>query len=247
MLAKIFSDPDFNKLNLEFKMKNLMERFCDYARLSGSEILPYRDPSLKIFSSLSHDKQENAYNAFLKYYGVCSAATYEDIRLSDDPSLLWYVIKELGLRPCSDLFNKIQPNDVIEIYNTDFIQIFRNFAFFSICSYSLEEIFSYEWRELYERDPVITGKLAELAFSLLSGDVKTTIPILGIGDHQLTEVFSPSRHKMVVNHSYLSPLFGKSKGKVEAFAIFSKAKVIGRELASQGLVPKKSNQSLPLP
>ncbi|NJL24241.1 MAG: hypothetical protein HC902_03040 [Calothrix sp. SM1_5_4] len=75
-------------------------------------------------------------------------------------------MRELGLRPTADLFGELDKSDIIEIYSEEHIQLFRTFNMFECISYSLDELFSYEWWDLFQRDPAITEQLTQVAISL---------------------------------------------------------------------------------
>ena len=49
----------------------------------------------------------------------------------DSQRLTWAFLQKAGIHPHSRLFQSFQPDDVIEIFNEDFVQIFRSLQFFT--------------------------------------------------------------------------------------------------------------------
>lgn len=66
-------------------------------------------------------------------------------------SLVWGALKVLGLIPPADAFQHIESNHLVEIYNSNFGQVFRSLNFLLFVSYSIDELMTYHWQELYER------------------------------------------------------------------------------------------------
>ena len=138
--------------------------------------------------------------------------------------LLWHAVKRLGLIPPPDLFDKVTDDDVVEIYNSAFIQVFRNFKFFEISSYSLADVSIYEWRELYYRDPTVTGEIASLGIKVFKGEL-TGVVDTQIRPHILEETFSPELFKMRMRQKYFAPLID-STGQVQAVVATSEVEVV---------------------
>src|SRR5690606_17702992 len=110
------------------------------------------------------------------YLAECQNALAVGGTLRDSSfQVFWNVLRRFDLRPCSDLFDLLDSNDVIEVYRYDFIQIYRNLRFLELCTYSLDEVFSYEWPELFHRKQEINFELFDLTREILSGAKKTTL------------------------------------------------------------------------
>ncbi len=227
-MAQFQNDPSED--NLESIFKTGLIAFCGMAHSLGITITPYCRETWEKFRSLPEALKRDAYQKFSTYYRVCVSATKAGIRLEDDRQLSWWVLKELKMRPCSDFFDKLEPDDILEIYNAEGIQIHRNWAFFYISGYTLGDLFVYPWVELYQRDPGPVEHLMTQAAKCLSGEVRTTIPY-GIGKHRIEELLSPTKNLMDITFKYLSPLFDES-GEPVAFFITSTVE----RISSQPLV-----------
>lgn len=142
---------------------------------------------------------------------------------TDSRVITWYLFKEMNWMPAPDLFDKIGKNDVVEVYAPDCCQIFSNLNFFEVISYTLEEVYTYEFPELYSRDKVHIDKLLETVQKVVNENAGT-IPT-GVGWHTLEERFSSNRHKLRVRHKICSPLYDRSK-KISGFVCISDAELI---------------------
>jgi hypothetical protein len=87
-----------------------------------------------------------------------------------------------GLFVSDDIWATLRDGDVIEIYNLDGIQIFRSFSFFKYCSYTLTDILSQEWFNLWDRPRTIieamhnnVGRALESSKSIFKTDVPTHV------------------------------------------------------------------------
>lgn len=127
--------------------------------------------------------------------------------------LLWHVIKYLGLVPPDDLFDRIAPNDFIEIYNSMGIQVYRNLEFCKIVSYSIAEMSVYRWDQLYNRDANITSLIisegVQKGFSGTRELFKLNIP-----EHPVAEVFGGRNREFTAKFGYLSPMVDKTSKAV---------------------------------
>lgn len=206
---------------LRFLMKELAKQFIK----EGYSVSAYTEASWAQFDKMSSDQKDQTYRNFLSYYAVCEEAVNSGDLICDSQALLWRMIKKLGLRPSGDLFNKISDGDVIEIYNKDFIQTFRNLRFFEISSYSIAEIFFYEWRHLYYRDNEVTQQIAARAIEVFTGQSEGTQDVSSIPEHYLIEEFSEGKNKMLMQEKFFSPLFD-SHGEIQALVATSTVDVV---------------------
>lgn len=113
-----------------------------------------------------------------------------------------------------DINKYIQMGDVIEIYSVDSVQIYRNFEFIKLCSYSLLEIMTHEWFVLYDRPEFVTELLMKHM-----GEVFRTKSIVkvNIPEHEMKEKYLNARKVFRNKFKYFIPLFEKSKSEPVAF------------------------------
>ncbi|CAN5510059.1 hypothetical protein BH10BDE1_BH10BDE1_13510 [soil metagenome] len=214
-----------NSKDLESKFKLKLESFSDFAVQYGLKIAPYSEITWPKFRSLNGLLQLQAYESFKAYYDLCLEASASGIPLNDDRTVAWWAVQKFGLRPCSDFFDKLQPGDVLELYDTGFVQLYRNWAFFQISSYSMADLFVYPWPDLYVRDEEVMKSLMAYSSMVLSGEHRATITC-SAPRHIVIESLSADKNVLDMQVKYTSPLFD-SEGNIAAFFVTSSVYKIG--------------------
>lgn len=202
--------------------KHLMERFCVLLKREGVELKPYDGDQPSYFMALPEDRQEAVMHNFERYVGVCVETIAGGWSLKDDAQVLWRMFKALRVHPCNELMASLEEGDIIEIYDASFTQVFRNLAFFSVCSYTLDELLSRPFYELYHRETEVTGHIVDVARGILSGE-HTGVYRWTLDQHPVTEIESSSRFHMEVEEKIASALTDQ-EGR--ASAILSTLKVL---------------------
>ncbi len=220
--------PDGFSLGSRFKW--LSERISALGEKEGFKIIPYRDPSLPIFSKKTEPEQCEIVRQLETYLQICQLTLSNGGNVCDPTAISWAAIKHMGFRPCSDLFSYIRQDDVIEIHDPVGIQIFRNFNFYHYCSYSLEELYSSPWSQLYTRNEEVFRGLMMIATRVYNGEIKSTIAT-GLPKHIIEELYSPFKYKISAEVKYVSPLFDHHSRPVSTVAI-EKGELAGGELSS---------------
>lgn len=194
----------------EFYLK--LERFAELIGRFGVSIKALSDTGVERFSQLSRDDQNNIIRNFDGYSSLLQGAAGAGIDLRNERDLLTYVLPRLGLAASADALETIEQGHIIEVYTEDHIQIFRNIEFMQYCNYSLLDLLSYTFFELYERSPAVTNKLIELSEKIF----KTDIDKIEVGNefprHLLRENFSTPRSEFLIDMRYMWPLY-KGAGK----------------------------------
>ncbi len=227
-MGKLFLPVDqaWKPEELETKFRLSLESFSLFAARFTLEIEPHCEQTWIKFRSLDSVAQQAAYDSFMAYFNLCVAAAESGVAMNDDRSLAWWAVQKFGLRPCSDFFDKLEHDQVLELYNRSFVQIFRNWAFFKISSYSMGDLFVHPWPELYVRDEAVTNNLIAYATHVLSGSQKSTL-ICESPRHIVTESLSKDRNVLEMEMKFASPLFDQD-GQVAAFFAISSVRKIGR-------------------
>jgi hypothetical protein len=192
----------------------LASAYSEFAKEAGVTVVPYRDPKLPLFVSLPEAIRRDILGALSLCVKICEQTRGEGHSMSNSPALMWAALKEFGLRPPSDLFGHIDGLCVLEVHSSEGIQIFRNFAFYKYCSYSLEELYTTPWFHLFERDEAITSQMIELATKVFSGEIKHTVP-MDLPLHEVRERHSPRQNRVKLDMRWIAPLFHPG-GKPEA-------------------------------
>ncbi len=183
------------------------------------------------FRSFNDLEQEKCVNNAKLYLEICQETLKapEPAPLSNDNKLIWYALKKLGLIPTGDLFDLLDDSYVVEIYNPQGIQVFRNYRFFEISSYNFAELFIYPWHELYQRDASIDAHIFEYSKDIFSGAVKSTVNVTEIPRHNIKELFSPEKKKLEMQQRYFAPLKSKISNEIYGAAL-SEVMVVEKEV-----------------
>lgn len=164
---------------------------------SARSILPYF-LDLPLYEQLRYLGRLEAYAQTLQ------GALEEGCEKSEE-ILIWYAIRRLGVRPPSELFSMIAPDDFVEIYDENGIQVFRNFQACRLLSYSLHQLLLKSWECLYTRPEIAKAQIAEeFARVFREGNL---IPSPKIDIHFGQEIESERRRKFQVEMKYFSPLY----------------------------------------
>lgn len=186
--------------------QQLTLRFCELAGKEGIWVRPYRPQGPLYFERLPEPLQHATLDHFARYLAVCEECLEGGAHLADDRSFLWRMFRKLGVHPVSTLLSEIEDNDVIEIYNADFIQVFRNLKFFTLCSYTLDDLLCRPFWELFRREARITEALLAVAQNIYKDNVKGS-QHLELGPHVLDEIEGPRKLRSVVENRLVCPLY----------------------------------------
>jgi hypothetical protein len=205
-------DTDFFSALGEFS--RLLSRF-------GCQTIPLGRPeSVQRYLGLPLDRRIVISERFHTYRSVCESVAQSGQSLRDSSIILWKMLSRLKFRPGTDLFDKLDQDDVIEIYDSSSVQIFRNLRFFEICSYSLLEVFTFELWELYRRDMAITNALVQTVTGVFSNKTRTSVPA-GVPDHTVEEIFSEAKRKYFIRQKFIAPLFDSNNQPIAVCGNFS--------------------------
>lgn len=162
------------------------------------------------FSRLSDDQKREILEALrstLDLYDEMEA--YQD-SLVDSPKLLWRSLRRFDWHPQSDLFDKIEPDDVIEIYSAGNVQVFRNLNFFRYVSLSLEELCSLYWWETTKMEPQAADYYSVLAPKMARNEVLPETFAFPLEPYKVVELIG-DRQEIEVSPRWISPLFQGSR------------------------------------
>lgn len=103
---------------------------------------------------------------------------------------------------CTDTFVS---GDLVEVYDMNRLQVFRNMQFMEYSNYSLIEILSIEWPKLFDRAAAITEKMIQYCDDALWLK-NQTIPF-DVPAHYMRELQTDQRQTYEIRFRYISPVF----------------------------------------
>lgn len=214
--------------------------FLQFARMAGIPAQGSSERAWQVLNEMPIQDLEALRDRFRVYRQACEQANrVNDGILGRDLNLLWRFIQLMGYRPTSDLFDHITGEDVVEIYDRNHKQIFCNLRFFSVSSYSFEELKHLPAKELFERPPELMELLIQEVSALFaSSDPKTVQSKLP--PHIAKELHSKRKYTAQVQQGIISPLFNPS-GSVEAVVCSIKVRILNVE--SEKIMPLSEAKS----
>ena len=224
----IHTESDSGCLSIERQFKEVLKQLSHLFKDIRKHPESKRPETWMKFRTYNRQLQEECLSKAQIYLEICQDTLQGGGDITDTPKFLWYAIRKLNLLPGHDLFELLEDSDVVEIYNNQGVQVFRNHRFFDISSYDFPEIFVYPWHELYGREAHITDEIMKYAISVFSGECQKTIDMSHVPRHRLTENFSPEGFVMTMDERYFSPLKSKIGQNIHAVAI-SKVEVISKQ------------------
>ncbi len=194
----------------------LVERFVGLAADEGVWVVPYHGEGPKFFPQLPPPMQQAVLANFNRYVTVAEATLGDGSSLNDERQFLWQMFRQMGVHPPSDLMARIARSDdeVVEIYDANFVQVYRNLRFFKQCSYSLDELLSLPFWQLFARDSSVTDSILAVATEFFSGKRLETHQ-WNLGRHTIEEISAPMRYLSVVEQQLVAPLYDAS-GRLQA-------------------------------
>lgn len=120
---------------------------------------------------------------------------------------------ERRLRMRDDRFpSLIDQGDIVEVYDSRAVQIYRNFAYFKYCPYSLTELLVNDWNTLFQRPTWVIDRLMKIMPALFEKNASTY-------EYDLPEYLVSARlHRqakgMLYKMKYATPLVDQSGATV---------------------------------
>lgn len=179
----------------------------DYNQLLTENKIEYRSNVNLITSDFSKllPEQQDRYLKRLEFsYQNALQAVRANYSLQRDKRYVWRTIQSLGGIPSSNLLDHITESDYIEIYDCDSVQVFANFEFCKLVTYTLEEVTFYPWTELYGRDEKITQQIINTIDRTMTKEKGPFQP--DIDDHVCFENRSQSGRHFRVKMKMFSPI-----------------------------------------
>lgn len=177
----------------------------------GYDVKAYSSPHLPHFHRLSSKQQKNVIQALEAYNGALKAE-YIHNDFNHERFIIQFLFR-IGIAPSEELHDTISREKFIQIYNPDQLQIFRSLPCFERCSFTLEQLTTHPWFDLWERESLFYYALFGLASTALK-IARFTKLSLGFPYHRVTEVNSANQYSFDYRIKSLSAL--TRQGKLQA-------------------------------
>jgi hypothetical protein len=155
--------------------------------------------------SMSEAELSAIYENLSNYSSLLKLAAETGVDPRNDAAFLVLAMREMRLKFPSDFLDILRPKEVVEAYDMNRRQIFRNLHFLEISSYSLLELLSYDWPMLFQRDAEITELIirqAEQDMWAANYVIRAEVPV-----HYIRELLCEKPQVCEVQQLYFAPLF----------------------------------------
>jgi hypothetical protein len=118
--------------------------------------------------------------------------------------LVRLAVDKLKIDADQNILDTVEHTDVVEIINSDHTQVYRSFSCFALCNYTIAELVTYHWYELYERPSWVQERLYNLCEQVLRTegcyvDLEPLIPA-----YTLRETMTPERASFKMSEKFYS-------------------------------------------
>lgn len=170
-----------------------------------------RRESLEQFKSAGHERQKEVIRDILE-----AESSFSDLSTLVQPeaSKLSLAAEKLMVRQFifrkgwqiadSSIFDLIDEDDIIEVFNDKGVQIYRSWSFFKFCSYSVVDLVSSDWNTLFARPSWIVEQLMKLVPAVFAPGA-VTMPY-NVDEYLVRERISEKRNTLLFKMKYVSPL-----------------------------------------
>lgn len=166
----------FNELSEQLKKLNINSPAFD-------ETAPF------LFMELNEDQITEIFNSIQQTINNL-VLSVEKTRNQDNLNVnqLWSFLAENKLKYPIDLFDYVTKGDILEVYDNENKQVFRSFDFFRHSTYSLDELFSTPWNELYYRDEIYIHEYMHLLSVLIENKSKDVLLVKTVPPHWVSQL-----------------------------------------------------------
>ncbi len=155
------------------------------------DVMPFKDASLPEFNNLLPEIRQGVAEGLAAYVGALKA-TLSTGEFNSERFVLQFLFR-IGQAPNMELSDLLRNERYIQVYNRDHLQTFRSLACFERCSFTLEQLTSRTWYELWQRDNLFYMAFTGLGAKLLDV-VKFTSFRLEFPAHEVVEIDSAQNY-----------------------------------------------------
>lgn len=166
------------------------------------------------FGLLPAEHQDGAVKGLEEQLAFVKEATRFGLDAYNEKSLVRMAMGKLSLFGDENAVDKILQTDVVEIFDADYIQVYRSYSCFALCNYSIAELVTYPWYELYERPSWVTERLLHYCDSIVKGsETYVDWEELAIPTYTLKETLTEERASFEVREKFAARMISSLSRK----------------------------------
>ncbi len=205
--------------------KEVTEQIQDHCLSENVRVTAHTPAALSRFSRLPAASQKIVLSRLTDFLRACESARAQGIPFRESRRIIRFGLSQLRLNLGAGAIEQFSEDDVVEVYSADFIQLYRNFRFLEICSYSILDLYSHPWDELYRRPAKITEQIVRGIRQCIEQPSEHPA-IVDVPGHFLEEIFSEERRQFFVQQGPFYSLLDED-GAVAGFLGTLKAEIVG--------------------
>jgi len=131
-----------------------------------------------------------------------------------------FALGKLNLLGDVSLIDQVNQGDIMEVHDGSYSQLYRSYSFFKHCRYSLVDLSTYPWFELYERSSTVTKQLIEATEKLL-GSQSGRVSMHDYPEYTLRELMTEERATFALKEKYGVRLVSPTTGEYYILSVKS--------------------------
>ena len=142
---------------------------------------------------------------------------FKDYNIQSEYDKLCHFLASKNMAPPENILEQIKSGDIIEIYSyPENIQIYSNSEFRKICSYSIEQMTTIPFTQLFWRDDKIHNDIIKQS-NLACSDQNLSARSWNIDNHEIIESLHPRKRTFEMSMGLVCPCIDKSTKAVSCF------------------------------
>lgn len=226
-----YSDEHTTLIN---KFNYSIETIVRLADLQNISVKPFSEDGIKKISSMPYEELQRRNLDLLRYVTAIQEASISNPRVSNK-DMTKNILNFLKFSTPNEFLNSITDKDIVEIYNPDGIQIFRNLKFYETTTYSLSDLLAHEWHELYYRSSKITEKLMGFAQQIFENDSNEIVYEMNeVPVHLIKEIKASPIQLCEIRFKKIAPVIDRA-GRKAGLIVNCQARSLLSDLSHEGI------------
>jgi hypothetical protein len=201
-LHEIKPDASFNRI------RSLLDRYSDFVAQAGKSVRRMSPEKLEaLLQSLEPSRRDGMIARLENEVSIFENMLSAGESLENPARQLWRYLLTTKQVPCSDILDKINPTDTIQVYGVDHRLLFASLNFYDYVSFTLEQVFCETWHKAVRRERKVEETLYASFMRVISGEISHTIE--GEPPHLVEEIDTEMLLKSDLRVKWISPAFSK--------------------------------------
>jgi hypothetical protein len=168
------------------------------------------------FDNMPKEHQVLAATGLSQYFDFIQSTDVDvELDYTNTSQFLKAALLQLGWKLQDGLLDRILPTDYVEIYSNDMVPAFKSLNFWGSCSYTLDELYTYPYSELFARDEFYQASLnrsAEKIFTQKESLIENPVP-----EHVAWETRGP--YKRQIKYKFFTAVYAPDNSMVGGMVV----------------------------